>query len=395
LLFPSLAAAADCQSVLGAVCPSLSPVDGGVLEGAECMEGSPENLFFPTDPRGIAPRALMSRCENSGALLHLLAWDAAGSGARDDDASVGTGVELLGVGNFEATGSRSADPQRAHGEVLARLSRGFAVSQSGGSPAWDRADAFRRRARLWAKVRLGWRVTASDLSFGRSSPTPYCLDGVDPPTDSGGDGGGEIRPHFLREVVLPHRPSDDVPSSLRGSRARDKRGRPIPRTCILGAVGTGPSPPFSTILRAVPAAGCDRKLSAPTLVFRREDADETAGVLEGPDGTLLDLFPVGRRGGRPGQLVVRHPALSGVDVRICASAFSEACFDETTEAMLAGSVKELQNNNVSPDGSEDRKTDKRVGNGDCWMEVREMARSRKMMAFDGGPTIVKSVSLHE
>jgi len=358
-----------------------------VLEGAECVEDLSENPLFLTNSKGFAPRGLMSRCNSSGTLLHFLAWDSIEACAQNKDAPDGAGVELLGVGNFDGNFD-AANPQRAHSEVLARLSRGLALPQIDGSSAWKKADAFRRRALLWTKIQLGWPVRASDLGLGLASPTPYCLCGVDPPPDSGGD-GGKSRPFFLREVVLPHRPDDTVPSSLRGSRARDGRGRPIPRTCVLGAVGAGPSPPFSTILRAVPAAGCDRKLSAPTLVFRREDA----GVdIKCPNGAI-DLYPVGRRGGRAGQLVVRHPALLGVDVRICASEFSEACFDETTEAMLAGSVKELQNNNVSPDGFGERKTDTRVGNGDCWMEVREMARGKKMMVFDGGPQVAKSFNL--
>jgi hypothetical protein len=60
----------------------------------------------------------------------------------------------------------------------------------------------------------------------------------------------------------------------------------------------------------------------------------------------------------------------GLDVRYCPRTATSSTFSEAQESLLAGSLDELQSTNILVSGAENVKSDDRIGNGDCWVEVR-------------------------
>ena len=70
------------------------------------------------------------------------------------------------------------------------------------------------------------------------------------------------------------------------------------------------------------------------------------------------------------QVMLLHKDLLGLDVRYCPRTAVSSAFAEAQDSLLAGSLEELQSTNVLVSRREEVKSDARVGNGDCWIEVR-------------------------
>ena len=72
--------------------------------------------------------------------------------------------------------------------------------------------------------------------------------------------------------------------------------------------------------------------------------------------------------------MVAHPSLQGLDLRLTDSLEFSSSFSEAQDALLAGSLLELQSENVLLEGGEGRharmKHDAMDGVGDCWVEFR-------------------------
>ena len=98
-------------------------------------------------------------------------------------------------------------------------------------------------------------------------------------------------------------------------------------------------------------------------------------------------FKIGWRGhGQLGSLIATHPTIRGLDVRICEAKGDEwipaPSFDEAQDALLAGSLAELQSTHVVSEGKSNGdngevtnvKGDEKTGKGDCWVEMRANAR---------------------
>ena len=142
----------------------------------------------------------------------------------------------------------------------------------------------------------------------------------------------------------------------------------------------------SLACRTLPAATEDRILAPISLVFECKDLKEALQVVNGVDGIVFGK--VGFSGnGKKGQIRVGHKDLKGVDIRMCESSKLSSQFAESEEALLAGSLADLQNDNVMAEGALDSsdnisnryttKNDKQRsssnsmnGLGDCWMEFR-------------------------
>ena len=214
--------------------------------------------------------------------------------------------------------------------------------------------------------------------------------GRSPEADISGGGGK------LRELVLPFFDGGAASSSspLKKLSASSLR-RPLPGlyqcsagpaeeegATVAAAGAKGRSRPTSNpglVFRPLPAAREDLRLSPPSLVFQCESLKEARELVEGELGGRT--HKIGWRGhGQRGSLMVSHPSVVGIDVRICEAATEEwtllSSFDESQDSLLAGSVAELQSTHVTSEGRSDgidatsARGDERSGKGDCWVEFR-------------------------
>ncbi len=130
------------------------------------------------------------------------------------------------------------------------------------------------------------------------------------------------------------------------------------------------------IIRPLPAADGDMRLSPPSLVFRCESLSGSRDLIEGRLGGRT--HKIGWRGnGLSGSLIVSHPSVTGIEIRIRESVHDggwalSSSFDESQESLLAGSIAELQSTRVTSEGGATTSIigDDKIGNGDCWVEFR-------------------------
>ena len=123
-------------------------------------------------------------------------------------------------------------------------------------------------------------------------------------------------------------------------------------------------------LRPLPAAKEDMLLPAPSLVFYTPNLEEAKEMLR-RNGVLT--AKIGYRGStHHGQLMVIHKDTAGLDIRLTESTACISSFSEAQEALLAGSLDELQNVNVLMEGGNETKAYQETMNGlgDCWVEFR-------------------------
>ena len=121
-----------------------------------------------------------------------------------------------------------------------------------------------------------------------------------------------------------------------------------------------------TLLRPLPTAGEDTRLPPPSLIF---DCQNLTDILaKGQTG--LKVAKIGYSGNRIGQLMLLHDDIQGIDVRLCSENKVSSAFFEAQEALLAASVEELQSANTLLGDGQEGNDDKRIGHGDCWVEVR-------------------------
>jgi 3-hydroxyacyl-CoA dehydrogenase len=116
------------------------------------------------------------------------------------------------------------------------------------------------------------------------------------------------------------------------------------------------------------------------LVFQCPSLTDAQALVEDTLGG--QTAKIGWRGdGQCGSLIVNHPSIHGMDVRLCEVRESSnewalsSSFDEAQESLLAGSLDELQSTLVMSDGkgSDDESTvevDPKTNSADCWVEVR-------------------------
>jgi len=191
-------------------------------------------------------------------------------------------------------------------------------------------------------------------------------------------------PMKLREVVLPYFDNATCESgnSLLTEFSRSSLSRPI----------TGLYQwPFSSssgisngvAFRPMPCGTEDMNLPPPTLVFQCQSIDEAKISIEEMGGIAAKVGFSGAL--QQGQLrVLGLGALSGLDIRYCESQSFSTSFAEAEEAVMAGSLEELQSINVMTEGGNvkgsstddddhhttGRKTDPMTNLGDCFVELR-------------------------
>ena len=183
----------------------------------------------------------------------------------------------------------------------------------------------------------------------------------------------------LREIVLPFFPND---SYLQSKLSKSSLVRPLPGLYQCSAVAStndGTDTMANNnglIFRPLPAAEEDLTLSKPSLVFQCQHLTGSQKLIEQKLGGTT--YKIGWKGDdKLGSLMVRHPSLSGLDIRLVQSVTDDwipnASFDECTESLLAGSLDDLQSSHVASDGNvtgDSLVKDEKIGNGDCWIELR-------------------------
>jgi len=186
----------------------------------------------------------------------------------------------------------------------------------------------------------------------------------------------------LRELAMPFFPGV---SSLQTKLSKSSLPRPLPGLyqCSAGSNGTKSATKRNVtddpglIFRPLPAAQEDLRLSPPSLVFQCESLEGAQKLVEGKLGGRIEK--IGWRGhGQSGSLIVNHPSIIGLDIRICEAPGNEwkleGMFAEAQESLLAGSLEELQSTHVVSEGKGDStstvKKDTKTLNADCWVEFR-------------------------
>lgn len=284
--------------------------------------------------------SVASECQVSGSIIHFLSIQ--GSSENRDSES----LSILSI-----AGMCEGSP-----EERVRSSRALLADQISGQVA-----------RVTLTHSVGRRLSVQDvLGIGGGLPLLHQIDLLRSP----------YRPHNtsasatsdsigFREIALPH--FDDAAYSDGRSLLSTLSDSTLTRAAVgLYLVQD------CLALRPLPAASEDRMLPAPSLVFSCRNLDDPP-VLQGARIGKIGFNGTTRKR-RQGQLMVAHPDLPGLDFRLTDSMEYSSSFAEAQDALLAGSLQELQNENVLLEGGDGRhermKPDAKDGEGDCWVEFR-------------------------
>jgi hypothetical protein len=188
----------------------------------------------------------------------------------------------------------------------------------------------------------------------------------------------------LREIAVPFFPEM---SSLQQQLSQSSLHRPIPglyqyiRPNLKSNVNTSNATNFKDglILRPLPSAAEDFRLPQPSIVCQCSSLSKGQEVVENNLGART--AKIGWRGGngQNGSLMVSHPSIRGLDIRLVEVADEwvlNSYFDEAQDALLAASLNDLQSSHVITEGSEgkekdiERRVDPKNLNADCWVETR-------------------------
>ena len=238
---------------------------------------------------------------------------------------------------------------------------------------------------------------------------------------------------FIREIVIPYRENDDGDKygnqngllSKLNTRFLNRPYDPMTKKPVVGLYQwphsscthshstnkvdinkysneTNDIYSTSLYLRPLPEAKEDRILPPPSLVIQCPNLKEMEKTMQeihhqhlltnDSNKTKADALTFAKVGftgavssaNHTGQLIVRHDDFMGLDIRLCENIRLSSSFAEAQDALLAGSLEELQNPNVLSEGrkSQDGINSKSESNniatksviGDCWMEFRANVR---------------------
>jgi hypothetical protein len=294
-----------------------------------------------------------SKCKSSGAVFHFLSI----SLNRSDQAATSEGgghLSLLAVTDSQTKKQSDINCVQESRRLIASV-----YKEAG----------YLRSLRLTLNHAAGRPISVCDIiGFGDGLPlillprndegTP--IEAKGPRTHSG-----------LKEIAIPHYddwkfPNGQTLLSMLGSSALH---RP--------AVGLYQWPNNGVAIRPLPSAMEDRFLPAPSLVFFCEDLEQAADKLSALGAVSAKIGFNGLQAS--GQLMVSHPNLPGLDIRLTDSTEYTSAYPEAQEALLASSLGALQNTNVLLKGGKENKTtraqtDERANVGDCWVEFRANLR---------------------
>lgn len=352
-------------------------------------------MFFLQIPGLSIPRwdSVASTCPTSGTVLHFLSPTTNSTTDVEKAAlspSEKNGLDLLSISYICAeVGSAEEETLTTANAIME--ARQFIASHIGVGKS--SSSNFGAGMKLAMTVALGRPVTTSQISGLPDGlpllklPSGDIHNNFEMPNHTPST---KNTPFWLREIVLPH-VDDDLDmngDSLLSSLANSGLSRPVVGLYQWPGAFSSKEKEMrkSLVCRPLPAATEDRILAPISLVFECKDLKEALQVVNGVDGTVSGK--VGFSGnGKKGQIRVGHIDLKGVDIRMCESSKLSSQFAESEEALLAGSLADLQNDNVMAEGALDSsdnisnryttKNDKQRpssnsmnGLGDCWMEFR-------------------------
>mmetsp|Transcript_11098 Transcript_11098/g.28132 ORF Transcript_11098/g.28132 Transcript_11098/m.28132 type:complete len:388 (+) Transcript_11098:156-1319(+) len=167
---------------------------------------------------------------------------------------------------------------------------------------------------------------------------------------------------FLKEIAVPYfdHASYSDGSTLISKLSRAATTRPT--------VGVYEWPNSKTCIRPLPTAAEDKILPSPSFIFHCESPEDIVEFRE--HGFQQARIGYGGLGPGHGQVMLLHEDLRGLDIRYCPRTTVSSTFSEAQESLLAASLDELQSTNVLAYGSGTSKSDERIDNGDCWVELR-------------------------
>jgi len=216
------------------------------------------------------------------------------------------------------------------------------------------------------KESMGTRISPKSLLKSVSTgglPLLQLPSIVDSP-DMEGDGGksdplGHTR--GLKEIVIPY---FDYAlfrdgSSLLSRLSESSLERP--------AVGVYRWKSSTTHIRPLPSAGEDKRLPPLSLIFGCTNLND---ILEQQQPAGVTVAKIGYSGNKSGQLILLHEDLQGIDLRLCSERKVSSAFCEAQESLLAASLDDLTSTNTLLGDGQVGKDDKRIGQADCWVEVR-------------------------
>lgn len=339
-------------------------------------------------------------CPTSGTVLHFLSYssaaDVTGGTEQSTVNSSNSPLHLIAIHGSHSSISTPRE-QSDYRTSLINCRRRLAESLFGCGESNPRSlvsSSFEARLRgilLYVMCNVMGRETKPNWIFPAIPSTNPMLDFTPFPIDSPGlfiekeqlhctttDGTGK-----LRELVLPFFPAA---SSLQSRLSQSSLLRPLPGLYQYSVDLKSDDNAMERkecktmpglIVRPLPAAQEDLRLSPPSLVFQCKSLIEAQTLVE--QKLYGRTSKIGWRGnGRLGSLLVTHPSTIGLDIRIYESSCDEwvlsSSFDESQDSLLAGSLAELQSAHVVSDGKQKATVEAssagNVGSGDCWVEFR-------------------------
>mmetsp|Transcript_10196 Transcript_10196/g.19089 ORF Transcript_10196/g.19089 Transcript_10196/m.19089 type:complete len:419 (+) Transcript_10196:3491-4747(+) len=196
----------------------------------------------------------------------------------------------------------------------------------------------------------------------------------------------------LREIAIPYDDESTYPDGLTLLQSLSKSTLSRPKTGLF----QWKSASASFAIRPLPIAKVDLNLPSPSMIFQCESLDK----VQSEYSRDVNLNKVGYNSITPGQLMVGHEDLQGIDLRYCQSKELSSMFPEAQESLMAGSLDDLQNVNVMVKGGNAQSSNDQVvasrtridslnGLGDCWVEFR--ANLKRPMGYFEGKSRRKSV----
>lgn len=343
-LAPSASASNAAQTFLYNLFPSVEPIS----LSNDVSDELDKALRVPGSSKKWTSTA--SKCSSSGTILHLLSLVSTREGLTNKDSGP---LSLFGISDSQSKKRSDADSIYESRDLIA-------------SHVKEQNGQLLRSFRLMMNHFGGRSIQVSEiLGFGVGLPLVSFTAHTD---------GSPLRPtkqrvssSRLKEIGIPYYDDSEYPGgktllSMLGSSALH---RPTVGLYQLSHDGTA--------IRPLPSAKEDHVLPAPSLVFYCEDLDEVVGKLPVLGAVSAKIGFNGLQ--KSGQVMLSHPSLPGLDIRLTDCPEYTSAFPEAQEALLASSFGELQNVNVLLEGGKESMStraqiDNRINEGDCWVEFR-------------------------
>ncbi len=326
-------------------------------------------------------------CNSSGTILHFLSLASSKADASQDSKNnaQNSSLSLLSINECSMTDDALAHCRDQlsnsiennyifgrHNTYLSSLEGRF------------RGATFSMMQKMGKEVQSTWLLPKTpEINLNRPSSLQSTSS-----SDATSSTGGATNTTGLRELVLPF---FHEYSTVQSDLSKSKLSRPLPGLYQYDGSGL--------IMRPLPAADEDLRLPPPSLIFQCPSLDDAQEVVGRDLGGKTSK--IGWRGDHHrGSLIVSHPSIAGLDLRICEDWKLSSSFDEAEQAVLAGSLDDLQSSHVMSEGKhndgEDIITiDPKTNNADCWVEARSNVKrpSGFLKRFSRDPRIAKPPQL--